>query len=397
MTRTMLRSTLVTATTSLSLLALTSCGEAEPQTTRHTIDAKQDVTTRPMNLEATTMERLGFRPRGQAEEEGGLDPTKLRKFLTFDRPESWTELPPSQFRHLNLKATRSGSEEVECYLTILPGGGTGARNNLDRWRKQFDQPALTDAEFAALPKAKLLGLPAHRLDLTGTMSAMGGGSKPDYAMTALFAEFPAFDVTLKFVGPKDGIVAENSNFEAFLDSLKFDSQSLGGASPGSGATAPGAAAKTPPATASGAFDPSKASWTVPAGWKLGTGSSMRLVTLDVPGGAQCWITALPGESGGLASNLNRWRKEMGQAPLSDGEIAALPRVPVLGVDSPFLDLTGEYQGMGGPKNLKEARLLALGCARSDVFLSVKMVGPPSVLEAEREHFLAFCQSITGGS
>lgn len=395
MTCTMLRSTLVTATTSLALLAVSGCGEAEPQNTRHPIDTKQEVTTRPMKLDAPTMERLGFRPRDQVEDDRGLDPTKLRKFITFDRPESWTELPPSQFRHLNLKATRLASEDVECYLTILPGGGTGARANLDRWRKQFDQPALTDAEFAALPKAKLLGLPAHRLDLTGTMSAMGGGSKPDYSMTALFAEFPAFDVTLKFVGPKDGIVAETAHFEAFLASLKFDSPALGGASSGS-ATAPPSASSTASAP-SGAFDPSKASWTVPPGWKPGSGSSMRLVTLDIPGGAQCWITALPGESGGLASNLNRWRKEMGQAPLSDGEIAALPKVPVLGVDAPWLDLTGEYQGMGGPKNLKEARLLALGCARADVFLSVKMVGPPSVLEAEREHFLAFCQSIAGGS
>lgn len=393
----MLRSTLVAATTSLALLAVTGCGEAEPQNTRHPIDKKQEVTTRPMNLEATTMERLGFRPREQVEEDRGIDPAKLRKNLTFDRPESWTELPPSQFRHLNLKATRSGSEDVECYLTILPGGGTGARANLDRWRKQFDLPALTDAEFAALPQARLLGLPAHRLDLTGTMSAMGGVTKPDYAMTALFAEFPAFDVTLKFVGPKDGIVAENSNFEAFLVSLRLDMQAQGGASSGAGNTSSSSSATAPTSAPSGVFDPSKASWTVPSGWKLGSGSSMRLVTLDVPGGAQCWITALPGESGGLASNLNRWRKEMGQAPLSDAEIAALPKVPVLGVQSPWLDLTGEYQGMGGPKGLKEARLLALGCARPDVFLSVKMVGPPNVLDAEREHFLAFCQSITGGS
>src|SRR6185295_10768170 len=144
----------------------------------------------------------------------------------------------------------------------------------------------------------------------------------------------------------------------------------------------GSAKPTPPpaaaVSAGGGFK-----WQVPAGWTTGTGSSMRLVTLDVPGGAQCWVTPLGGQAGGVQSNLDRWRGEVGAAKLTDAEFAALPKLKILGVDTPWVDVSGTYKGMGGPKDLPAtARVFAAACALPDSLVTFKMVGSPETLEKE---------------
>lgn len=402
------------STLSFFALALPLCGcdDPAPRVVEKTIAPKVDAPNRNDPVDVSAVDRLlsdeqreqlrqeeaQRRAAAATAESAEQTAAKIRSMLTFTLPDGWSEIEPAQFRDVNLRAGPNG--ELECYLTYLAGGGGGAKLNVDRWRGQFGLPESSEAEFAALPRTQLLLRDAVRVEMSGNLSAMNAAPKSDHTMIALFAEFPAFAMTLKLIGPTALVAAERAKFDALTASFAF--QALGEAgSANSAEPAPkkdDAAKKADEPTAAGPFDATKVKWATPTGWVTGTGSSMRLVTYDVPGGAQIWVTPLSGGAGGLRANLDRWRKEMSLEPLTDEEFAALPNLRILGVETPWLDLKGSYAGMGGPTNLPagSARMLAAACALPDALVTVKMVGPADVLEREISNFQAFCESLEVG-
>jgi hypothetical protein len=66
-------------------------------------------------------------------------------------------------------------------------------------------------------------------------------------------------------------------------------------------------------------------WSVPKGWTLTPGTGMRFATLTPPGPgkAELAVVVLPGAAGGEPANVNRWRGQIGLAPLDDNALAGL--------------------------------------------------------------------------
>ncbi|HNR34561.1 MAG TPA: hypothetical protein PKO36_05240 [Candidatus Hydrogenedentes bacterium] len=135
-------------------------------------------------------------------------------------------------------------------------------------------------------------------------------------------------------------------------------------------------------------------WAAPDAWKPKAGSSMRLANFSIGDGneAECYATLLHGTGGGIEANVNRWRSQMGQPPLTAEEIAALPKVNVLGKASPFVEVSGAYTDMAGVEH-GNALMYALIVELDGETLFVKMTGPENLLRAEKDHFTAFCQSL----
>lgn len=133
---------------------------------------------------------------------------------------------------------------------------------------------------------------------------------------------------------------------------------------------------------------------LPEGWEKLPPAQFREVNFRVRGSAEtdCYVSVLPGGGGGLLANANRWRQQMGQPPLDEAAFAALPRKPFLGGEGHFLDLSGDYTGMG-----REARtgfrLLGLVRETPGQLVSFKLVGPESVVGGEVEAFLAVAASL----
>src|SRR6185295_11513521 len=90
-------------------------------------------------------------------------------------------------------------------------------------------------------------------------------------------------------------------------------------------------------------------WDLPAGWKETAAKPPVTAAFAVAGHdrVEASITVLPGSAGGLLANLNRWRGQMGLAPMDDGGVAALPRVRTLGVDAPLVQMDGAFKGAAG--------------------------------------------------
>jgi len=142
----------------------------------------------------------------------------------------------------------------------------------------------------------------------------------------------------------------------------------------------------------------KLRWTTPAGWKEKPLSSMREVNLQVAGDplAECYLTTLAGEAGGVDSNVNRWRAQLSLPSLSAADIAALPRVPWLGGEAVYVDFEGAWTGMSGDPPREGWRLVGLVLVRPDQSRFLKMVGPADVIGRELGSFRELVDSFDGG-
>ena len=133
---------------------------------------------------------------------------------------------------------------------------------------------------------------------------------------------------------------------------------------------------------------------LPDGWEALEPTQFRLVNLRfraVPM-AEITLTVLGGDGGGLAANINRWRGQCGLAPASDLEVAAYPKVQIFENEATYVEMTGSYQGMGGPK-IEDGGLYGAILNRGGRALFVKMTGPRQTIEAEREHFMTFMETL----
>jgi hypothetical protein len=316
---------------------------------------------------------------------------------TWAVPAGWENKEPGMMRQANLTIT--GQPDVECYLTELSGSAGGLESNINRWQQQMEQPALTPDQIAALPKQPLLDGQATYVIIDGTFGGMGGTVlKENYRMYGLALVNDTVSHFVKMTGPKDLLVAEEANFLAFAASLSKGAAAAPApeAAPmPEAAPAPQAAADNPHGVADptpdGGFNPANIQWTAPEGWEQAPEKMMRVVTYTV-GGVECYVTSLAGEAGGAVSNINRWANQMGQAPLDEAAIAALPKLNLLAQEVPLVEFAGDFVDMdGAPK--PGYKLLGTLASASGTTIFIKLTGPASEVDAQKDKFIAFCASL----
>jgi hypothetical protein len=334
----------------------------------------------PAASDADAARRLGFT---RTREDGPPE-------FAWDAPEGWEPLPPSPFRAAGFRV--AGRDDATISVSIT-GGGVLA--NLNRWRDQMGLEPVTEAALGDLPRRPLLGGSAVVVDLAGDYEGMGGtGAVPAARLLGLIATLPVGTVFVKMVGPGAVVGDERDRFEAFATSLRLEAAPHGhedvpfeGHPPIPG---PAPAPARPPTVP-------KIRWTVPPGWvevPPRPEHRIRVVTVRPEGASatECYVTVLTGLAGGVAANLNLWRDQMGQEPLSEAEFAALRRVPVLGDSGVYLRVEGRYRGKVD-EDVADAMLLGLVCVRDDDTVFVKMTGPTAEVAPAEEGFLDFVRSL----
>ncbi len=313
----------------------------------------------------------------------------------YTLPEGWVEKPTSSMRAANF--TLAADPRVECYLSLLPGEAGGLTDNVNRWRKQMGLPPLSDQEVADLPRVDFLGGRAAALDVTGTWGGMSGSeAEAGWRMLGLLVCESSGSKFLKMVGPDATVAAERARFGELAASM----HSGAGHSHGDGgATADAAFPADVPGMGSGGVAPPPRSvsqgigWQAPAGWTAAPEAMFR--NANYFAGSQeveAFVTILPGDAGGPLANVNRWRDQMGQSPLTSAGFELLERVPMLGSTGVLVEIEGTYRSMSGVTTSDAMMLGALGQAPGrSVF--VKMIGPRALVLRQREAFLEFCRSL----
>ena len=348
------------------LLALPACGgnrdTLRPIETTRTVELVGE----ELRLGATTAERFGLRPMAAS------SPSPH-----WTTPPGWKELEPTSMRPANFQV--AGDENAQCYLTLLPGDGGGLAANVNRWRRQMSLPPEDPAALANLPQQEFFGGGASFVDMRGTFTETDGVGE-GFRLVGLLRFDAGSSAFLKMVGPASVIDRELESFLALARSFHIDEE------PHGEGRAAGPTSATAPASAF--------RWKVPEGWRLAPARAMREVSFHVGAddSSECYVAVLGGDAGGVLANVNRWRNQLGHAPISEVELASLPRVNVLGRESTVVEVAGHFAGQGG-EDVPEAMLYGVICLLPNRAVFVKMVGPRKSLETQREAFLEFCRSL----
>jgi hypothetical protein len=288
---------------------------------------------------------------------------------------------------------RPDGRSADISVVAMGGGAGGELENVNRWRDQIGLGPATEADLAGLRSL----IPAGNrqvvvYELDGKKAVLDG----KYAARTLAAILPAGEMTVffKMTGENALVAEQKPQFLAWLKSVD-----TGGGSGGSGdggepaPEAPSAASAAPVgSTASsgsvaGGGTDGLPNWQVPSGWKAAGPKPMRLASFDIPdaaGNGDVSISKLNGDGGGLLANVNRWRGQVGLAPLEASALAA---------NSTALTTAGGDSGTWVELKGADKTILGAIVARDGVSWFFKMTAPSSVAVQNREAFEKFVRSV----
>jgi len=129
-------------------------------------------------------------------------------------------------------------------------------------------------------------------------------------------------------------------------------------------------------------------WTLPAGWTESAGGSMRFATFTppVPGKIDASVVVLPGPAGGELANVNRWRGQIGLAPIDEAGLQRSRKV-LKTKAGPFAVYDFASEGKPG------SRLIAgLTVAQGKTWF-VKITGDATAVAAARDDFMKLIGSL----
>ncbi len=300
------------------MLAVAGCGREDIK-----------VYTVPKEPVATTSEPMARRPAAPATPQ-----------LRWTLPAGWKESPPSEFRVASFRVRgKDAREDADVSVVPLPGDAGGDLANVNRWRGQVDLAPVTEEELPALAeKVEVGGQPAALYDLAGE----------DQRILAVILHRDGMAWFFKMTGNPAWVAQQKPAFVEFLKSLQF-----GG-----------------PQTVADADRPR---WVVPADWKEVAPGQFLVAKFEITGNTVVNISSSPGDGGGLAANVNRWRRQLGLAELPDVEKTVTP----LG-DGAMVELSGE-----------SAALVGVIVPRAGRTWFYKLMGEPAVVASQKEAFLRF--------
>jgi len=130
-------------------------------------------------------------------------------------------------------------------------------------------------------------------------------------------------------------------------------------------------------------------WEAPPEWKAQPASAMRKASYRVPGDggeSELSVTAFPGDVGGELANVNRWRGQVGLAPLGAGGLdSAVSRVEANGLRFTIVEL---YAKDERGKSIVGAIVPYAG---STWFF--KLTGPGALVRASEPAFTGFLRTV----
>jgi hypothetical protein len=278
-----------------------------------------------------------------------------------------------------------GPEEGNAELAVIPLPGMGGTDLdlINLWRSTLSLPPIDESEIPShTENITIAGQPVKLFNIVGESASDADVAASQILVAALRRD--GFTWFFKLAGDAKVVAANRDPLKQFLDDVEFVAPDLSGL-----ASAP---APRSPAQGSGSAGGTP-QWQAPADWQSVPASQMVHSKWSVPGGgegsATITVSVFPGDTGGLVANLNRWRSQVSLQPAPEAELTAnLNNLDVLGGKATLVDFTGSNPESGDPE-----RLLAAIVARGGMSWFYKLIGPPAVVEAQREAFVKFVQSV----
>ena len=300
---------------------------------------------------------------------GGLAPAAETAVAT---PPNWEPQPLSQMRQASFLVKGDNGTVADVSFVSLGSAAGNVLENVNRWLGQLGQSPITEEK---------LGETAQRLHTSlGDVTIVDLAGLPDNADPARDGRIIAAMVTtanatlfFKIRGNADLAEAQKGDFIKWVAGV-CDAQTQAGPSQ--------MAAAAPQTTGA---PPIK--WKTPEGWTEVPPSSMRYASFSAPAdeGSKIDISVVtfPGDGGSDADNINRWRGQMGLAPV-DANAVTSQVAPLKTGDTTFstTDIAGN-----------KTRTVAAWTRRDGRVWFFKATGPDAAVEKEKPNFVKFIESV----
>ncbi len=287
-------------------------------------------------------------------------------------PPNWEPQPLSQMRQASFLVKGNNGAVADISFVSLGSAAGNVLENVNRWLGQLGQPPVTEQK---------LGETAQRLHTSlGDVTIVDLAGLPDNADPARDGRIVAAMVTagnstlfFKMRGNADLTEAQKGDFIKWVAAV-CDAQNQ---------TGPPQMAAAPPRD-SGA---PQIHWKAPEVWTEVPPSSMRYASFSASaeegGKIDISIVTFPGDGGSDAENINRWRGQIGLAPIEASAVTSQV-APLKTADTTFstTDIAGAT-----------ARTIAAWTRRDGRVWFFKATGPNAAVEKEKPNFVKFIESV----
>jgi len=309
--------------------------------------------------------------------------------LTWKTPDGWTEIPPSEMRVASFKVTGADGKSADVSVIPLPGLAGNDDANVNRWRGQVGLSPVSPEELQKITEnVEAAGQPAQLYDIAG----QNPGNAEAERILGVIQHRDDMAWFFKMTGDAGLVEQQKPAFIAFLKSLNFAAAPAQAALPPDhpviGDTGMGASPAAAAISSEG-----KPNWQVPPGWQEISGGQFLVAKFMLAGDggatAAVNVSSSAGEGGGLTSNVNRWRGQLGLAPLSEDDVNKLvTAVSVTGGKASLVDMSGTDVRTGQP-----TRLVGVVVSQSDRTWFYKLMGDANVVESQKATFTQFVQGV----
>ena len=265
----------------------------------------------------------------------------------------------------------------------------GDLENVNRWRSTVGLAPVKEEELAKLAQpVEIAGQTGQLYEQAGENP--GSGEKGRILAAVLRREGVAW--FFKMNGD-DALVAEQKPaFLAFLKSVSFAASTSRADLPPSHPPIGDMASMPTAAPAGAGSTEGKPTWQVPSTWKEIPGGQFLVAKFMISGagGAQAAVNVSmsAGDGGGPVGNINRWRGQLGLAPLSDSEVnKLLTSIDTAGGKAMLVDMTGT-----DARTSQKARLVGAIVPQGNRTWFYKLMGDEQLVEKEKDSFAKLVQT-----
>ena len=285
-------------------------------------------------------------------------------------PSNWEPQPLSQMRQASFVVHgKEGAVADISFVTLGPGAGN-VLDNVNRWLSQLAQPPIT-AETLDRTVQQISSANGNIsiVDLIGEPE--NGDAKKDGRIIAAIASDSRGTAFYKMRGNRELAGAEKDNFLKWVTSSRA-------------ADVSDSSADTKPAPAKPMTPEIK--WSAPEDWSQAAPSAMRYASFtsgEGDGKADISVVTFPGDGGNDLDNINRWRQQIGLAPIEAGALnATISPMMANGINFSMVDLEGA-----------KGRTIAGWTRHDGRAWFFKVSGSKEAVEREKPKFVKFLQSV----
>jgi uncharacterized protein YbdZ (MbtH family) len=303
--------------------------------------------------------------------------------VQFKLPSGWQELAPGSMRAASFSIGGKDGQSADIGVIPLPGVTGRDLDFVNLWRKQVQLPPATEEDMAKQSEAVAIGADQGKLFDMVSEKPIAEGKMPTRIVIAMLTR-DGTSWFFKMTGDDSLVREQKPAFVQFLKSIAFQP-----------AAEPVQFAKAPRALSTNAKqtpreNSEKPIWIVPAGWQEVPPGQMLVAKFVIAGdnGAKAELN-VGTAGGGLLFNINRWRGQLGLAPLTEADLEKqVQPLDVPGAKAMLVDMAGA-DGKTGQK----ARLLGAVVPQDGQTWFYKLMGNEQVVEREKETFTRFVQTI----